>query len=67
MDGTSFYRVLSALKPQQIEGLAFITGDTLSPQVRAFLDTSERPYLEKPLAPRDIRDLLDLLMRRQAV
>jgi PAS domain S-box-containing protein len=66
MDGPGFYRALSDIKPEQIGGLAFVTGDTLSPQVKEFLDASERPYLEKPLTPRDIRELVDLLMRRKA-
>ena len=65
MDGPSFYRTLSDIRPEQIGGLAFITGDTLSPRVREFLDASERPYLEKPLTPRDVRELVDLLMRRK--
>jgi PAS domain S-box-containing protein len=66
MDGPGFYRALSDTKPEQISGLAFITGDTLSPQAREFLNASEQPYLEKPLTPRDIRELVDLLMRRKA-
>ncbi|MCG8547644.1 MAG: ATP-binding protein, partial [Alphaproteobacteria bacterium] len=64
MDGPSFYRVLTDSYPEQVEGLAFITGDTLSPWVRDFLDASERPYLEKPLVPSDLIELVDLLTRR---
>ena len=65
MDGPGLYRALSASKPEQIDVLAFITGDTLTPKVREFLEASERPYLEKPILPRDIRDLVDLLTRRK--
>ena len=65
MDGPGLYRALSATKPEQIDGLAFITGDTLTAKVREFLETSERPYLEKPILPRDIRELISLLMRRK--
>ncbi len=61
MDGPSFYRALSETRPELIESLAFITGDTLSPRVRDFLEGSERPYLEKPIVPRDIRDLVERL------
>ena len=66
MDGPGLYRALSASKPEQIDVLAFITGDTLTPKVREFLEASERPYLEKPILPRDIRELVDLLTRRKA-
>ena len=65
MDGPSLYQAIQDTRPEQIEGLAFITGDTLSPRVKEFLDASQRPYLEKPIAPADIRDLVDLLMRRK--
>ena len=65
MDGPSFYRSLSDKRSELISGLAFITGDTMSPKVKEFLDASERPYLEKPVMPRDVRDLVDLLTRRK--
>ena len=66
MDGSALYRALAVERPQQIDGLAFITGDTLTSGVRQFLETSERPYLEKPILPHDVRELIDLLMRRKA-
>lgn len=65
MDGPGLYRALNAARPDQIDRLAFITGDTLTPKVREFLETSERPYLEKPVRPKDVRNLVDLLMRRK--
>ena len=65
MDGPSFYHALGDSNPDQIAGLAFITGDTLSPRVKEFLDASERPYLEKPVMPKDLRELVDLLMRHR--
>ncbi len=65
LDGPGLYRALAKERPERIAGLAFITGDTLTPSVREFLETSERPYLEKPILPRDVRELMDLLMRRK--
>ena len=62
MDGPTFYRHLQELKPEQIEALAFITGDTLSPWVKQFLDESKRPFVEKPILPRDIRALVERLV-----
>ena len=66
MDGPKFYRALTDARPDQIDGLAFITGDTLAVRVKEFLDASERPYLEKPILPGDIRELVDLILRRKA-
>jgi PAS domain S-box-containing protein len=67
MDGPSFYRALAKVRPEQLSTLAFITGDTLSQKVREFLDAAERPYLEKPISPEDLRKLVDLLTRRKAI
>ena len=33
----------------------FLTGDTLSPLSHKFLVEGERPYLEKPITPADLR------------
>ena len=65
MDGPSFYHALGDSYPDQIAGLAFITGDTLRPQVKEFLDASERPYQEKPVMPNDLRELIERLMRHR--
>ena len=65
MDGPGLYRALEETCPDLVAGLAFITGDTLSPRVKDFLDASERPYLEKPIVPRDIRDLVERLTREE--
>lgn len=57
MGGRGFYdavlRELPALAPR----IGFITGDTMSAQVRGFLESSGRPYLEKPISPTELRDL----------
>ena len=64
MDGPSFYRALGRQNPDHIDRLAFITGDTLGPGVKAFLESTERPFLEKPITPEDVVELIDLLVRR---
>ena len=66
MDGPTFYRALCEEKPQLVDTLAFITGDTLSPRVKAFLDSSQRPYLEKPVMPRDVRKLVARIVQQAA-
>ena len=38
--------------------LAFVTGDTMSPKAREFLESSGRPFIEKPIRPEDLRDLV---------
>ena len=67
MDGPSVHRRLKSDHPEQLAGLGFITGDTLSPRVKAFLEASGRPYLEKPLLPRDIREMVARLAEADSV
>jgi DNA-binding response OmpR family regulator len=38
--------------------VAFVTGDTMGPAARAFLDGTDRPRLEKPIAPGELRALV---------
>jgi PAS domain S-box-containing protein len=67
LDGPALYRELQSIDPELPNSLAFITGDTLSPRVREFLDSSGRPYLEKPILPQDARDLVSRLMDTKKV
>jgi CheY-like chemotaxis protein len=40
LDGPGFYRVLEERYPQLWRCVAFLTGDTLSPEAREFLETA---------------------------
>ena len=53
--------------PELRDRVAFITGDTMSPAIRGFLDRCGRPYLEKPVVPADLRKLVAQLGGRSAV
>ena len=66
MDGPAFFAALQEAKPDQIASLGFMTGDTLSKRVSDFLSSAGRPYLEKPITPNDIRELIARLMRARA-
>ena len=35
-----------------MQRLAFLTGDTISPDAQVFLKATSRPYLEKPIKPK---------------
>jgi C4-dicarboxylate-specific signal transduction histidine kinase/ActR/RegA family two-component response regulator len=55
LDGPGFYRELCRVKPALAARVMFLTGDTLSPAIQRFLDEAKRPYIEKPLDPRQLR------------
>ncbi len=62
LDGPSLFAKLKEHYPQLATRVGFITGDTMSPKARAFLDASQRPFLEKPIRPNELRDLFSTLI-----
>jgi PAS domain S-box-containing protein len=58
LDGPSLYRIIEKRKPALLSRLAFVTGDTLSPKIKRFLRGAGRPYIEKPITPREVRELI---------
>ncbi|NDW01506.1 ATP-binding protein [Salipiger sp. PrR002] len=57
LGGRGFYERLMRDRPGQARRMGFVTGDTMSPQARGFLDGAGRPFLEKPIAPEELRRL----------
>ncbi len=55
--GRGFYETLLRDLPRLVPRIGFITGDTMSPQARTFLEATQRPFLEKPIAPSELRRL----------
>jgi two-component system NtrC family sensor kinase len=66
MDGTKLYDALRSTHPQLVRRLAFVTGDTLSPNVGAFLRRCGLPYLAKPFHPRQVTELVEQLARQRS-
>jgi PAS domain S-box-containing protein len=58
LDGQGLYETLKGELPSVIPKLMFLTGDTMSAGAKSFLDESGRPYLEKPINPRELRTLV---------
>lgn len=55
LGGRGFYEAISRENPALARRVGFVTGDTMSPSVRGFLDASDRLFLEKPIAPAELR------------
>ncbi len=54
LDGAGLYRRLRADWPQLARRLMFVTGDTLSPGARSFLEETGCPCLDKPFTKADL-------------
>ncbi|WP_343079969.1 hybrid sensor histidine kinase/response regulator [Ostreiculturibacter nitratireducens] len=57
MNGREFYETIQRDFPGLARRVGFVTGDTMSPQVRGFLESAGCPFLEKPIAPGELRKL----------
>lgn len=63
LDGPGLYRILSERKRALLDRVAFVTGDTMSPKARTFLESIPRPCLAKPITPQAVRDLVRGMIR----
>ena len=64
MDGRRLFSHISDFHPAEVSKLAFLTGDTISPDAQAFLRATKRPYLEKPIKPSDLRRFVSGLVNK---
>jgi CheY-like chemotaxis protein len=68
LDGPSLYATLERTEPGLLKRTAFISGDTLSPSARLFLQRVRRPFIEKPFTLEEVRALVGRILndnRRQ--
>jgi two-component system NtrC family sensor kinase len=58
MGGPDLYRRLLETDPSLAERTVFITGDTVSPETRTFLESVKNPCLAKPFRVREVRETI---------
>ncbi|MEX0317161.1 MAG: ATP-binding protein [Ruegeria sp.] len=63
VDGRALFEALQARFPDMVGRTAFITGDTMGASSQAMLREAGRPYLEKPVAPRELRQLVQDILK----
>lgn len=65
LDGPGLYRELESRRPDLCQRVIFLTGDTLSPQIREFLEQTGAPNLNKPFVPDEVRRLVQRFLEAQ--
>jgi PAS domain S-box-containing protein len=65
LDGPGLYWELERRDPRLLRRMIFLTGDTLSPGTREFLEKTGAPCLSKPFALSDVRDLVQRVLQTQ--
>ncbi|MBI1273380.1 MAG: PAS domain S-box protein [Alphaproteobacteria bacterium] len=66
MDGPTMYQKLCEAKPDFAGNIIFVTGDTLTENVRDFLEQNPVAVVEKPYTLNDIRRALEQQLRKTA-
>lgn len=59
LDGASFYKRVRERDPDQAKRIVFITGDTVNPETRTFLQNISNPVLSKPFKIGPLRDAIE--------
>lgn len=65
IDGPSLYRTLEHQYPHLLRRVIFLTGDTLNPETKMFLDRSAAPCLTKPCTVTEIRRAIQQVLEAQ--
>jgi signal transduction histidine kinase/DNA-binding response OmpR family regulator len=63
IDGPSLYRTLERQYPHLLRRVIFLTGDTLNPETKMFLDQSAAPCLTKPCTVAEIRRAIQQVLQ----
>ncbi|QJR34147.1 hybrid sensor histidine kinase/response regulator [Gemmatimonas groenlandica] len=63
MTGVDLYGELMRMAPDQAHRMMFLTGGAFTPSTQAFLAESSNLQLEKPYAPIQLRDAVQLVLR----
>jgi CheY-like chemotaxis protein len=58
LDGPGLYRALQVRSADWTQRMIFVTGDTLSEAAAEFLRKAQRPYIEKPFEPKEVRRIV---------
>ena len=55
VDGRAVFEAISSEFRELVSRTGFVTGDTMGKASQIFLKESKRPYLEKPVSPKELR------------
>ena len=66
LDGPGLYRAIEQRHPELAPRTGFVTGDSLSPDIRKFLSGTDVACIEKPFARDDVRRLVARLLPQPA-
>lgn len=67
MDGETLYRVVATEHPELSRRMVFLTGDTLNPKTRSFVEGTGNRWIGKPFNVAEIEEVVGGIVRPDAV
>ena len=64
MGGEELYRAVCDMDPQLAQRMIFVTGDTVSPKSRTFLEETGNRWLSKPFNIVDVEETVRTMLRQ---
>ncbi len=62
IDGRGFFEIIKDEFPEMITKTGFVTGDTMGRSSQSFLKEANRPCVEKPVSPKELRSFVAKLL-----
>ncbi|MEL7259433.1 MAG: ATP-binding protein, partial [Pseudomonadota bacterium] len=63
-DGRGFFEAISQDFPDMVGRIGFVTGDTMGRSSHTFLAEARRPYIEKPVSPKELRSFVSDILNK---
>lgn len=65
MDGPALHQAVSSIDPDLAGSFIFISGDTVNPETRSYLDRINNPHLTKPFRLKDLEEVLQQVLSQK--
>lgn len=62
ISGIDLYQTLKKKRPEMVDRIVFITGDTMTEETNEFLASAGRPYLAKPFTPIEFLETIEAVL-----
>lgn len=63
LSGAEFYKLVNEKYPKVAKRIIFVTGDLLNLETKAFLESTNNPYLIKPFKLNDLRNIVKEVLK----
>ncbi len=63
LSGAEFYKIVNEKYPKVAKRIIFVTGDMLNVETKAFLESTNNPYLIKPFKLNELRNIIKEVLK----